>query len=230
MSINFNNIRNKFKKTVSFHNPQICNDVKYFCIGFNKTGTTSVEKAFLDLGFQLGSQDKGTSLFQAWVDRDFNEICKFAKSADVFQDIPFSLPYTFIALEQYFPNAKFILTIRDDENEWYDSLVRFHIKLWGKEGQTKLTREDLENATPYHYSRLYFVQKIYQTEDYDLYNKNILTKVYLDHNSSVEYYFKDKPEKLLILNLQEDRAYHKFVDFLGVTTEMDDFPKLNASK
>ena len=131
-------------------------------LALSKTGTTSLEKAFLDLGFQLGSQDKGTSLFQAWVDRDFNEICKFAKSADVFQDIPFSLPQTFIALERYFPNAKFILTKRDDENEWYESLVRFHIKLWGKEGQTELTREDLENATPYHYSRLYIVKKIYQ--------------------------------------------------------------------
>jgi hypothetical protein len=42
--------------------------VKYFCIGRNKTGTTSLKRAFEDLGYPVGDQRKAEILteFPRW--------------------------------------------------------------------------------------------------------------------------------------------------------------------
>lgn len=204
-------------------------DAKVFCIGFNKTGTTSIEKALLDFNYSLGSQDVGTKLFEAWVKRDFNSICQFATTAEAFQDIPFSLPYTFVALDQAFPNAKFILTVRNDSEEWYDSIVRFHLKIWGK-GKTPLNADDLEAAPPFHYSRLYLNREIFNTEGQDVYNRKKLVDAYEFHNKNIIEYFKNRPKDLLILNLSDEKAYDEFCNFLGKEKPDTGFPQLNVSK
>lgn len=33
-------------------------------------------------------------------------------SKALIQDVPFSLPYTYVVMDQYFPRSKFILTVR----------------------------------------------------------------------------------------------------------------------
>jgi len=80
-----------------------------FCIGLVKTGTTSLERALKDLGYRLGDQRKGEALLPAYAVRNFRPIVEFCLTADAFQDAPFSYPFTYIALDQSFPNARFIL-------------------------------------------------------------------------------------------------------------------------
>lgn len=128
---------------------------KIFCVGFNKTGTTSLKKEMEDLGFAVGNQRKAELLFDDWVKRDFRRLKKYCYTAQFFQDAPFSFPYTFIALDQFFPKSKFILTIRDSSEQWYNSLINFHGKKWGN-GNIPPTAEDLKRAVyiykgfPYH--------------------------------------------------------------------------------
>ena len=94
------------------------NKQKIFCIGLNKTGTTSLEKAMIDLGYLIGDQRQAELLFDDWVKRDFSKLIEYCKTAVFFQDSPFSYPYTYVAIDQAFPNSKFILTIRDDAEQW----------------------------------------------------------------------------------------------------------------
>ena len=64
---------------------------KIFCIGFNKTGTTTLLHTLKELGYKMGNQARGELLFFDWYNRNFNPIVKYCKTADAFQDIPFSL-------------------------------------------------------------------------------------------------------------------------------------------
>src|SRR5262245_21810427 len=115
---------------------------KVFCIGRNKTGTTSLNEALRSFGFRTGDQIKGKLLLDDWAHRDFQAIIKLCETADAFQDIPFSLDYTFQCVDQAFAGSKFILTIRDSAKEWYESLTRFHTMIVGKNRLP--TAEDLK--------------------------------------------------------------------------------------
>ena len=49
---------------------------KIFCIGHNKTGTTSLTKAIKDLGFIVGNQREAELMFDDWLKRDFSKFNK----------------------------------------------------------------------------------------------------------------------------------------------------------
>ena len=82
---------------------------KVFVIGRNKTGTTSVAAALQSLGYRLGSQPQAELLMEDWARRDFRSIIRFCRGADAFQDIPFSLPRTYAAMDRAFPGSRFVL-------------------------------------------------------------------------------------------------------------------------
>ncbi len=204
-------------------------DKKVFCIGRNKTGTTSLELGLKNLGFRLGNQRAGELLIEAWAERNFKPIIELAYTADAFQDIPFSLPYTYQALDQHFPNAKFILSLRDSAEHWYSSMVRFHSKLWA-DGVRVPTTEDLKHANyirkgyPYQARQL-----IYDVPLDDPYNKQCLFEHYYRHNENVRDYFRHRPNKLIVVNVSKPGDYNKMCNFLGKEPVGNDFPWLNKS-
>ena len=117
--------------------------VKFFCIGRNKTGTTSLKRAFEDLGYPVGNQRKAEILAgKYYFEEKFQPIVDYCKTAQVFQDVPFSYPETYKHLDKAYPGSKFILTLRDSPEQWYRSITRFHAKMFGKEGRVP-TVEDL---------------------------------------------------------------------------------------
>ena len=212
-----------------YHEHKHKNKQKIFCIGLNKTGTTSLKKEMELQGFVVGNQRRAELLFDDWVKKDFSRIIKYCKTAQFFQDVPFSLPYTFIAIDQAFPGSKFILTIRDDAESWYNSLIRFHGKLFGN-GKIPPTTEDLKSATyiykgfPYH-SRTH----VLNAPENDLYNKEILIDFYETHNKAVTDYFRFRKNDFLEINLKEDNSYEKFCSFLNIVQTKDKFPWENKT-
>src|SRR5690606_39066036 len=118
---------------------------KIFCIGQNKTGTTSLQKFFEDHGYKVGDQPTAELLIDDYIARNWKPILKYCETAEVFQDIPFSNDYLYVLLDFYFPNAKFILSERDNADQWYNSITKFHTKLFGKNGNVP-TKEDLQNG------------------------------------------------------------------------------------
>lgn len=99
---------------------------KIFCIGWNKTGTTSLAKTFSEMGYKVGVQHKAEILIDDYFSGNYESIIDYCKSADFFQDIPFSNTNIYEILENVYPQAKFILSIRNNSETWYNSLVKFH--------------------------------------------------------------------------------------------------------
>lgn len=205
------------------------NAEKVFCVGLSRTGTTSLEQALKDLGYRLGDQHQGELLLQQYKVRNFRPIVEFCLTADAFQDAPFSFPFTYLALDQSFPNAKFILSVRDSSDQWYRSLVRYHSNLFG--GGRLPTKDDLIRST---YSYPGFVWESVKVllnaseEEEDIYDKPRLVSYYDRHNRDVRDYFRSK-SNLLEINVSDKGAYRKFCDFLGKEPIAEGFPWLNSS-
>lgn len=202
---------------------------KIFCVGRNKTGTTSLMKAFQDLGYVVGEQRQAELLYDRhYFTRDFAPIITYCKSAQVFQDVPFSCPYLFVALDQAFPGSKFILTVRDDADQWYSSVTRFHAKLWGTQGAIP-TVEQLRAATYVRTGWAYNLLALYGTTDAEPYHRETLIAHYEKHNAAVRDYFHSRPQDLLEINVSAPDSYRSFVDFLGVGSPFDSFPWENRT-
>jgi len=201
---------------------------KIFCIGRNKTGTTTLHKTFLQHGFRVGSQSKAESLIDAYALRDFKKIIRYCRSAQAFQDLPFSLPYTYMILDNAFPGSKFILTERDNDEQWYNSLVKFHSKKFTNSGELP-TKEDLQNASYREPGFAWKVNRIlYDSEEDDLYNKVQLQASYNNHNAQVKDYFRHK-DNLLVINVSKAEDYNRFCNFLSLTPQMKTFPWENKT-
>jgi len=126
-----------------------------FCIGYNKSGTTSLYQAITDMGFEGYASEMMANAEYLLKDviveqllhqphsAEFNvvydwvEECKlktqkpsfdknFLKHMNVFKDVPFSLPGVWKKLYERYPNAKYILTERDSVDQWFNSITRFH--------------------------------------------------------------------------------------------------------
>jgi len=95
--------------------------MKVFCIGMFKTGTTSMGKAFEILGFKTlnGPWIEEGIIHDPWYKNpekwaeSFDKIKEKIENYDAFQDYPWM--FLFKELDQWYPDAKFILTTRDAE-------------------------------------------------------------------------------------------------------------------
>ena len=201
---------------------------RVFIIGRNKTGTTSIKRAFEDLNFQLGNQRDAEKLMPYYKNEDFDAIVQYCKTAQVFQDFPFSYPETFKHLDKAFPNSKFILTVRDNAEQWYNSLINFHAKRFGK-GKTP-SKDDLQNAEYVWRGWMWECNRLmYGTPENDPYNREQVIQSYLDYNESVKLYFRNRPNDLIIINLNEKGAYQKLMNFLNIESPYSDFPWENKT-
>lgn len=206
------------------------NKPKIFCIGRNKTGTTSLQKAFANLGYRVGNQRQAEIIYDQEVRyQRYETLLNYCRSAQVFQDVPFSHFNTLQHIDQAFPNSRFMLSVRSSADEWYNSVVRFHIKLFGVDGRLP-NADELKQVRYVRKNYVYEnVKHHYGTPDNDLYNKEILIKHYENHNQRVLEYFKDRPNDLLLINLSNKTAYQEMLDFLAITSPYTDFPWENKT-
>lgn len=208
---------------------QYRNKSKIFGIGQNKTGTTSLKVAMENLGYRVGRQRPAEEMIRLWKDRKFNAVISFCKTAEFFQDVPFSQPFTYVALDQAFPKSKFILTIRDNPEQWYASLTNFHAKKWGKNGRIP-TKEDLLAAEYIYKGWAWdFIQFTFNSPEEDPYNKKVLINVYEMYNKQVLEYFRYRKNDLLVINVSNPGAHKLLCEFLGKASSDDDFPWVNKT-
>jgi hypothetical protein len=199
---------------------------KVFCVGANKTGTTSIGEFLNQAGYNVAPQIPAEKLIHDWAKRDFKKLFLFCKKYDAFQDIPFSLDYTYQFLDFKFPNSKFILTVRNSPDEWLESYIRFTNKILnGKE----INRSNLSSIN-YIYPG-YFLDSLdcIYGRDTPLFDEKVYKQCYTLHNLSVIKYFEYRPEKLLVLNLSDPDGSHKLCSFLNLSHKFD-LPHLNSSK
>jgi len=201
---------------------------KIFCVGRNKTGTTTIAEALRQFVYTIGRQSKAEALMEVWSQRNYRRIIRYCRFADAYQDVPFSLPYTYQAVDNAFPGSKFILTVRDSASEWYSSLTRFHTKLIGKKRLP--TPEDLKEY-PYVARGWLWRQQtlVYGVNEDTLYDAQIYQRHYEQHNSQVIDYFRHRRNDLLILNLNDPHAMKALCEFLNKPYRGQAMPHLNRS-
>ena len=206
---------------------------KVFVIGRNKTGTTSLAHYLKSCGYSLGNQRQASLLIEDWGRRDFRRIASYCKTADAFQDIPFSLDYTYQAMDSAFPASRFILTVRDSSDQWFQSVLRYMRKQNKRRGYDRVpTSEDMK-TDPYIYSGwLWRVEQLMwgadRAEDC-LFDEAVVKKHYEDHNSRVIDFFRHRTEDLLVVNVADADSAERISDFIGFKSSLGGMPKLNAS-
>ena len=104
----------------------VTDDFKILCVGFQKTGTTSLTSALMRLGFSVGNAHEPILQNLTWTDTLTQDIQKIALEQahryDAVQDSPY--PFLYEELDREFPNSKFILTVRPTES-WVRSMRSF---------------------------------------------------------------------------------------------------------
>ncbi len=181
---------------------------KVFVIGFQKTGTTSMGAALETLGYHLGggfrvNHPRGVPIPLPITQEKLASAARsFALRADAFEDNPW--PIVFREMDQAFPGSKFILTRRDPAT-WIDSMIR-HFGVDANPMRTFI----YGHGSPVGHEAQYIAR-------------------YQRHIDKVLAYFAQRPDDLLILNL-EDADWPELCDFLGKPRPHEPFPHRNRAE
>jgi len=173
---------------------------KVFCIGFQKTGTTTIGEALKVLGYRVTGPDNVR-------DKDIAEKVERITAAlshrfDAFQDNPWPLVYR--QMDALHPGSKFILTVRDPQ-KWYES-YRNHF-----EGVPSTPMQEMLYGPP--------------VDDPEHYKGCVLR-----HNQEVVDYFQDRPGDLLVIDLTHDHRWEPICAFLELPVPEAPFPHSNQRK
>jgi hypothetical protein len=174
---------------------------KVFCVGFHKTGTTSLGIALKKLGYRVAA---GANMGQhPDIANNVLPIAyDFVEKYDAFQDNPWPIIYK--ELDAKYPGSKFILILRDSKS-WIKSLV----KDFGRR-ETPMRKWIYGVGCPEG-------------------NEAIYIKRFEEHNREVLNYFKNRPQDLLVMNLAQGDGWDKLCTFLEVDVPSDPFPHANKA-
>ena len=202
---------------------------KIFCIGLNKTGTTSLGYFLESVGFTVANQRECELLLDHYVNRDFDSINQYVErsSSLVFQDVPFSLPFTFSHLDRTFPNSKFILTVRNSPEEWYKSIHDFHSRFFGS-GKTPTKESLLTSNYVYQGWSWKLMSDVFFVNENSLYNKEEFVHFYQCYNQSVRKYFRNKIDQFLEINLGDSKSQNQLCEFLEITSIQGSLPRITS--
>ena len=213
---------------------------KIFCVGTNKTGTTSVERALRLYGFNLPHQhEQEMRLTKQCFRTDYTEFKRFVENYDAFQDLPFADGETYVAADALFPNSKFILTERSSE-AWYKSPTSFYKKIFKLDTLDGLSEEDVRVKFPYLYKEYLYELFKHRVTSYEgnkanvnwdkLFDKKFLTEVYEARNHRIKKYFHNSEDKLLIIDITKEKTTEKICAFLNIPPEFAiDMPHANKT-
>jgi hypothetical protein len=127
-----------------------------------------------------------------------------------------------------FPGAKFILSVRDSPEQWYQSLVQAHYDLVGQKRVPSC--EDLKQFGYRYKGWLYESLKfICGVADDNPYDKHTLISWYISHNELIRHYFMYKHHKILEINVSTANSAEMILDFLGIKSGNQRMPHLNKS-
>lgn len=206
----------------------INSNTKVFCIGLNKTGTTSLNRFMEVNGFKCGNQSEGELLIGEYAKSNWKPILAFCKTAEFFQDLPFSAPRTAKVLLEKFPKAIFILTERSSPEIWYDSLCNFHKKYFKASGLMPNSVELKQSDYRYPGFAWDANRALYKSPEDDPYSKEILIESYIKHSAEVRTLFKGR-SNLLTLSIEDSKAVSKLEAFLKIESKIKDMPWLNKT-
>jgi len=178
--------------------------MKVFGIGFHKTGTTTLEKCLVALGFRpQAAWANSHFLIPRWAAGEYGIILQYAQQFKSFSDSPWNHSDFYKTLDQHFSNSKFILTERDPAS-WFRSL-----RHWATPpGQKQSSIKSLPHGPEFH--KLIFGMTENCFDDFEDHYRHI----YEQRNFAIKNYFKDRPDDLLILDWTK-HGWEELCNFLN---------------
>lgn len=174
---------------------------KVFCIGYHKTGTSTLSKALRILGYSVtgpnGNRDPDIQ------NNLYSLVYALSYQYDAFQDNPWPLVYR--EMDRLHPGCKFILSVRDT-NEWIESQVRY----FGCK------------TTP--------MREMIYGRGCPAGNEELYIETYEQHNKNVKDYFKNRPNDLLVIDVTKNDAWDELCNFLDEPKPNTTFPHANSAK
>jgi Sulfotransferase domain len=213
---------------------------KVFGIGFNKTGTTTLERVLRILGLSMPNQAQQEMRLVAQLHRgNFRPMVEFCSRFDAFQDLPFSAGTVYAQADALFPGSKFVLTVRDPD-AWFDSLCRFHCRAFKVDSVAEFTESFFKDRTVYLYKNYTYenqrriIARVVGdelVEDWSvLYDRDYRIDKYVRRNEAIRAYFADRPNDLLVVDISKEETVGRILSFLGVPSDLDfPMPHLNRS-
>lgn len=173
---------------------------KVFCIGFHKTGTTSLAVALRTLGYRVTGPN---GVYDPDIAQNVLPMAyRLAEQYDAFQDNPW--PVIFRELDRRYPGSKFILTVRDS-NSWIKSQVmHFGCR------ETPMRRWIYGAGCPEGNEAAY-------VRRFEMHTRQVL-----DH-------FKARSNDLLVMDLAAGDGWEELCRFLGAPVPRVPFPHVNRA-
>jgi hypothetical protein len=186
---------------------------RIFGIGMQKTGTNSLHEAFKVLGFDSFHWGTGQAALM-WYEMQALGRSKTLERWYAFSDNPFPLLYE--KLDKAYPGSKFILTCRN-ESDWLKSVER----LWSYEHNPDRGVWDI-----YPFSNTIHTE-LYGQKDFDA---RVFLQRYRRHNLEVRQYFRNRPEDLLVMDMDAGMEWAALCKFLNRRIPEVLYPRLNCSE
>lgn len=192
---------------------------KIFSIGFNKTGTTTLEKCLKDLDLlPQAAWEESHKLNYHWFKNDYKPIIEFAKSFKSLSDNPWNIKDFYKILDINFPNSKFILTTREPTS-WFHSLRKWCTPRYGVRSSIR----SLPDGPAFH--KAIFGMTEDSIENYEDHYKH----VYEQRNQEIKKYFAKRPDDLLVIDWTK-HGWKELCEFLDKPIPNRPVPHLNKSK
>jgi len=179
---------------------------KIFCIGLNRTGTTSLHRALQIMGFKSVHYRCEQGNIKDIVQANFKShkmLLADIEDYDAYSDWNRSESNClFKVFDKQYPDSKFILTIRNLKS-WLKSRDSF----------VRKTIPDLD-----------LLQKQNPQDPWYNCDKKAWAKEWAEHVSDVSSYFKNRPGDLLIMNITAGEGWDTLCPFLGKPKPTQPFP------
>lgn len=177
--------------------------VKVFGLGLSKTGTKTLGSCLEHLGYRHFSWDRH---FARAVLRGDDELAlRVAEEYDSFDDLPW--PALYERLDELYPDAKFVLTVRRDPARWYRSLKR-HAEF---KGPTEVRKLFYGHTMPHGH-------KAADVNFYERYNQRVISR------------FRNRPGKLLVICWEQEPGWDRLCAFLDRPVPDTPIPHLNQRR
>ena len=187
---------------------------RVFGIGWHKTATVSLHHALTLLGLSCAHWPSAH-----WAKAVWGEMTSQGRSVTLERfyaacDTP--IPLLYEQLYKAYPNSKFILTLRDEE-DWLES-IEAH---WS---DTNPFRKEWDHDPWSHKAH----QIMYGRKDFD---REVFRQRYRKHNADVLEFFKDKPKDLLVMDMSNGgNPWFSLCGFLRFPIPEVPYPKRNVKQ
>lgn len=184
---------------------------RVFCIGMNKTGTSTLKHCFeiLHLGPIASPKTYDRTvrrlIEQFYKHKTYDAMLDLAEHYKAFEDRPWNMWAMYRHAHERFPDSRFILTVRDPES-WWRSTERWITVT--KPGVMARYEQHLRVHEP---------------------SKESMTESYLRYNSEVQAYFEGTG-KLLVMDIEKGDGWEKLCAFLGLPVPEREFPHANRQQ